>query len=174
MIGTRFTKTSGALNEEALALYAEAARWCNETQQGRIEDMGDFYEVVAIVVPEVTLEEAKAAKLAEINSACDAILDTAVSSYPQSEVLTFDQQVSEVEKYQTSRNPASAPLLSALANARGISLDELCLRVITKRAQFSTLSGVVIGQRQRLEDILDTLTTIEEVKAFKVDIQLPL
>ena len=168
MIGKNFEKVR--LNPEA---YAEAARWCNETQQGKIEDKGDYYEVVAIVIPEVTLAEAKAAKLAEINAQCDVILDTAVSSYPQSEIMTFDQQVSEVEKYQSSGNPASAPLLSALADARGISLDELCLRVMTKRAQFSVLSGIIIGQRQRLEDILDTLTTVAEVQALDVQIRMP-
>lgn len=37
------------------AKYAEAAHWCNETQKATIEDMGDWYEVVAI--PEPTEEE---------------------------------------------------------------------------------------------------------------------
>lgn len=135
--------------------------------------LGPFPEGALLTMPEQGLDEAKAAKLAEINAQCDVILDTAVSSYPQSEVLTFDQQVSEVEKYQSSSNPASAPLLSALADARGISLDELCLRVMTKRAQFSVLSGIIIGQRQRLEDILDTLTTVAEVQALDVQIRMP-
>ena len=124
-------------------------------------------------MPNTTLEEAKTTKLAEINSACDAVLNQAVSTYPQSEILTFDQQVEEVKAYQQTGNPASAPLLSALAGARGISLDELCLRVITKRAQFSTLSGIIIGQRQHLEDVLDTLETVEAVQALEVDIGLP-
>ena len=172
MIGTRFIKdASGALNEEALKLYSEAARWCNESQQGRIEDKGSFYEVVAIQEP--TLPEAKAAKLAEINAQCDVILDTAVSSYPQSEVLTFDQQIGEVEKYLASRNPSDAPLLSALAQARGIELVDLCDRVIVKRRAFSALSGYVIGCRQRLEDVLDTLKTVEEVQALEIEIKLP-
>lgn len=173
MIGTKFIKdASGNLTEESDNLYTEAARWCNETQRGYIVDKGGWYEVVA--VPETTLEEAKTTKLSEINAACDAILDSAVSSYPQSEILTFDQQVEEVRTYQQTGNPASAPLLSALAGARGISLDELCLRVITKRAQFSTLSGIIIGQRQHLEDVLDTLETVEAVQALEVDIGLPI
>lgn len=76
MIGTRFIKgASGALNEEALTLYAEAARWCNETQQGRIEDKGGYYEVVAI--PEPTLDEAKALKLAALKSAFEAAAQAA-------------------------------------------------------------------------------------------------
>lgn len=167
MIGTKFIK--GQFEDSD---YAEAARWCNETQEGLIEDKGDYYEVVAKVIPELTLSEAKTAKLSEINSACDAILNQAVASYPQSEILTFDQQVEEVEKYLSSGSPSDAPLLTALATARGIELDDLCSRIIDKRTAFSQLSGWIIGQRQRLEDILDTLETVEAVQALEVDISL--
>lgn len=167
MIGTKFIK--GQFEDSD---YAEAARWCNETQEGLIEDKGDYYEVVAKVIPELTLSEAKTAKLFEINSACDAILNQAVASYPQSEILTFDQQIDEVEKYLSSGSPSDAPLLTALAAARGIELDDLCGRIIDKRTAFSQLSGWVIGQRQRLEDILDTLETVEAVQALEVDISL--
>lgn len=124
-------------------------------------------------VPDPTLEEAKAAKLTEINAACDAILDAAVSSYPQSEVLTFDQQVDEVRAYQAGGKASDAPLLSALASARGITLDDLIQRVISKRQAFSMLSGYVIGHRQRLEDRLDECQTTDEVKAIVVDIKIP-
>lgn len=168
MIGTKFIKENFDASD-----YAEAANWCNATQKARIEDKGDYYEVVAKVIPEVTLEEAKAAKLAEINDACDAILNQAVSTYPQSEILTFDQQIDEVEKYLSSGSPSDAPLLTALAAARGIELDDLCGRIIDKRTAFSQLSGWVIGQRQRLEDILDTLETVEDVQSLDVDISLP-
>lgn len=136
-------------------------------------ELGALPNGALLEMPSMSLQQAKGLKLAEINDACDAILDAAVSSYPQSEILTFDQQVEEVKAYQQTGNPASAPLLSALAGARGISLDELCLRVITKRAQFSTLSGIIIGQRQHLEDVLDTLETVEAVQALEVDIGLP-
>jgi hypothetical protein len=135
--------------------------------------LGAFPEDALFEMPQPELDVAKQMKLQEINSVCDAILNQAVASYPQSEILTFDQQVEEVKAYQQTGNPASAPLLSALAGARGISLDELCLRVITKRAQFSTLSGIIIGQRQHLEDVLDTLETVEEVQALEVDIGIP-
>ena len=145
MIGKIFVK--GAFDD---GVYSEAASWCNASGKATIEDKGEYYEIVAL--PEQSFEEIKSEKLSEINARCDAILDSAVSSYPQSEVLTFDQQVEEVRLYQQSGHPGSAPLLSALATARGISLDELCIRVLTKRAQFSTLSGVVIGQRQRQND----------------------
>ena len=46
--------------------YTEAALWCN-TSKAMICDKGDFYEIVAL--PEQTFEEAKAARLAELNAA---------------------------------------------------------------------------------------------------------
>ena len=52
MIGTKFYKP---LSKESETAYSEAASWCNESQEGFIEDKGDWYEVVAI--PEPTPEE---------------------------------------------------------------------------------------------------------------------
>ena len=58
MIGTKFLKPVKDFED-----YAKAAQWCNETQSARIEDKGDYYEVVAI--PEPTAEEIAAKALAE-------------------------------------------------------------------------------------------------------------
>ena len=48
MIGTKFYKP---LSKESETAYSEAASWCNESQEGFIEDKGDWYEVVAIPAP---------------------------------------------------------------------------------------------------------------------------
>lgn len=137
--------------------------------------IGTIYENGEFVVPQttVTLEEAKSAKLTEINAACDAILNAAISTYPETEVLTFDQQTSEANAYLASQNPADAPLLSALAAGRGITLDNLVQRVIAKHDAFSLLSGYVIGQRQALEDRLEQCQTVEVVDAIEVNIAIP-
>lgn len=62
MIGTKFNKTQFDAD-----LYAQAAKWCNETQKATIEDKGDCYEVVAL--PEPTLDELKQMKRDEIAAA---------------------------------------------------------------------------------------------------------
>ena len=165
MIGKRFDKPVENWEE-----YAKAAIWANGNN-ARIDDMGDYYEVVS--QPEKTLEEAKADKLSEINAACDGILNAAVNTYPETEVLTFDQQTSEAKAYLASGNVSDAPLLSALAAGRGITLDDLVQRVMAKHTAFSALSGYVIGQRQALEDRLDACTTVEEVEAIEINITVP-
>lgn len=136
---------------------------------------GTPYENGEFVVPQttVTLEEAKAEKLSEINVVCDSILNAAISTYPETEVLTFDQQTSEARAYLASQNPVDAPLLTALAAGRGITLDDLVQRVIAKHDAFSLLSGYVIGQRQALEDRLELCETVGEVQAIAVNITLP-
>ena len=64
-IGTKFDKKNYDGD-----LYTQAARWCNETQKARIEDKGDFYEVVALPTPpEPTLDELKAQKKVAIAAA---------------------------------------------------------------------------------------------------------
>ena len=148
---------------DQIASYAES-----EIEQGYD---GNWYEKGH--APQKPLEEAKAAKLAEINAACDHILNGAVSSYPETEVLTFDQQTAEAKAYQASGHVEDAPLLSALAIGRGITLDDLVQRVMAKHQAFSILSGSVIGQRHALEDRLDACSTVGEVVALTVAIAVP-
>lgn len=124
------------------------------------------------VPPVPTFKEAKAAKLSEINKAADKIMAALVSTYPDREISTFDKQEAEARAYMADPE-APTPLLSVLAKARGISMDELVKRVIAKADAFATASGYIIGQRQALEDQLDTCKTLEEVQSIVVIIYPP-
>ena len=121
------------------------------------------------VPPVPTLDEVKAAKLSEINAAADRAIATLTATYPDRELATFDKQESEARAYAADAT-ASTPLLSALAQARGIPLDELVRRVLAKADAFAVASGSIIGQRQALEDRLDVSTTVEEVQSIAVNI----
>ena len=63
MIGTKFYKEGYDLDE-----YAAAADWCNTAQQATIEDMGEYYEVVEIVV---SLEDVRMNKINELKGIRD-------------------------------------------------------------------------------------------------------
>ena len=123
------------------------------------------------VPPVPTLEQTKAAKLSEINKAADAAIATLTATYPDREISTFDKQESEARAYAVD-STASTPLLSALAQARGVPPDELVRRVLAKADAFAMASGSIIGQRQALEDRLDACTTMEEVQGITVNISL--
>ena len=124
------------------------------------------------VPPVPTLDEVKAAKLSEINAAADRAIATLTATYPDRELATFDKQESEARAYAADAT-ASTPLLSALAQARGIPLDELVRRVLAQADAFAVASGSIIGQRQALEDRLDVCTTVEEVQSIAVNIVMP-
>lgn len=144
---------------DAVFAYAEAHPECVTEEQ-------------PYVPPVPTLDEAKAAKLSEINAAADRTLATLTATYPNREISTFDKQESEARAYAADPT-ASTPLLSALAQARGISLPELVERVLAKADAFAVASGSIIGQRQALEDRLDACTTLEEVQGITVSITMP-
>lgn len=124
------------------------------------------------VPPVPTFKEAKAAKLSEINKAADKIMAALISTYPDREISTFDKQEAEARAYMADPT-APTPLLSALAKARGLSMDELVKRVIAKADALAAASGYIIGQRQALEDQLDTCKTLEEVQSIVVIIYPP-
>ena len=148
---------------EQIAEYAD-----DEVEQGHD---GNWYKKGH--APQKPLEEAKAEKLAEINAACDRILSDAASTYPETEILTFDQQTAEAKAYLASGHAEDVPLLFAMAQERGLPLDELAKRVIAKHQAFSLLSGTVIGQRQALEDRLNACTTREAIRSLAVEIAVP-
>lgn len=118
------------------------------------------------------LEHAKTMKLSEINGAYETAIAALTPTYPDSERLTFDKQEAEARAYIADSN-ADTPLLSALAEGRGIDRAELVRRVIAKADAFSSASGLITGLRQRYEDMLDAATTVEAVNAIPVTYNLP-
>ena len=142
---------------DAAFAYAEAHPECVTEEQ-------------PYVPPVPTLDEAKAAKLSEINAAADRAIATA--TYPDREISTFDKQEAEARAYAADPT-ASTPLLSALAQARGVPLPDLVERVLAKADAFAVASGSIIGQRQALKDRLDACTTLEEVQGITVNISMP-
>ena len=105
-------------------------------------------------------------------AACDAVLAPFGAEYGVWETATFDQQYAEAKAYQASPT-ADVPLLAAMCVARGISIAELAGKIIANRAAWVALTGYVIGQRQRIVGLIEAATTVEEVEAVDMTINLP-
>lgn len=118
------------------------------------------------------LDAVKGARLAEINACCQAALAGLTATYPEKELITFDKQETEARAWLAD-NSAPTPFLSALAAARGLELAELARRVVAKADAFAVASGHLVGQRQRMEDMLDACETVEDVLALEVVFGLP-
>ena len=120
--------------------------------------------------PQKPFEEAKSDKLKEIHSAYDAIITSLTGKYPESEKLTFSQQLSEAQSYIADNN-SSVPLLTALSEARNVKMATLAKRIIKKAEEYTQQVGNVIGQRQAFEDELEKCNTTEEVEKIKVNFE---
>lgn len=111
------------------------------------------------------LEAVKAAKRLEINDSCNAAVAGLAASYPEREIQSWPQQVKEAEAL--AANPqASAPLLSAIAEARSLPVVELASRVLGKMNAYAAASGTLIGRRQAAEDLIDVAASPEDVASI--------
>lgn len=116
-------------------------------------------------VETATLDDLKAAKLAELAQAFSKGMEAVKAGYPEEEVLSWSKQEAEATAYAASPS-APVPLLSGIASARGIEVDDLAGRVLAKARAWAIMSGAMIGRRQACEDAVDAATTIEEVRAI--------
>lgn len=116
----------------------------------------------------LTLDEAKREKLNEINDKCDAALATLTATYPERELLSFDKQEAEARAL-VAGDSSNVAHITAIATARGITVDELAQKIIAKADAFSVASGKIIGHRQALETQVENAATKEDVVAVVVD-----
>lgn len=122
--------------------------------------------------PKQSIEAIKSSKLSEINSAYNTATSSLVSTYPSTEILTFDKQEQEARAWQAD-NSVSTPLIDALVLGRGIDKAELVRRIIAKADAFAVATGYLTGQRQKYEDQLEAATTAEEIAAIVPEYELP-
>jgi hypothetical protein len=114
----------------------------------------------------LTFLEAKAAKLKEINDRCSLELKMVKFGYPDEEVESWSKQETEARAYMAV-NTVATPFLTALAAARQVPFDLLVAKVVEKADLFATITGTIIGKRQRCEDLISPL---QEPEATIADI----
>lgn len=93
MIGTKIYKTD-------MSNYTDCAIWCNQNK-ATIEDRGDYYEVITLPLP--SLQEIKAAKIAELKSQRDS---------KEVEPITYNGHVFDYDEKARDRINAAIVALS--------------------------------------------------------------
>lgn len=112
------------------------------------------------------LMQAKQDKIKTINAYCDAEIHSISESYPETEVLSWPQQVKEAD--EVLKDPsAKTPLITALAELRGISVTELAKLVQEKSTTFAIITGQIIGKRQLLEQKALSAKSLDEMDTVK-------
>ncbi|KOQ97483.1 hypothetical protein ABW51_04085 [Haemophilus sp. C1] len=100
----------------------------------------------------------------------DQLKNGLLAGYPQTEIESFYRQEKEALAWQADHNTPT-PMLSQIAQNRGVPLEILIEKVIEKSAQFAVVIGIIIGQRQAFEDRLLALKTPEELTSLEQEIE---
>lgn len=117
--------------------------------------------------PEPTLDELKAAKRAEIWGAGDAILARVKANFTGAEIESWSKQEEGAKDIQAGKTDTEAALfVAAIATQRGIETSTLVTKILGNVATYGALSAAVIGEQQRLDDLIKAATTQSDLKAI--------
>lgn len=114
---------------------------------------------------EKVLREEKIKKVARINQVAKEKVSHIRDAYPQFEIDTWPEQKEEAFSYQKDSS-AETPMLSGIAEERGLSVAELVQRVLAKVESYRDAVSRVTGIRQRLEDEVQGADTTSQVEAI--------
>ena len=133
-------------------------------------------EAAALQAP--TLEEARAAKLAEVMSAYQAAFAPIEAVYPSAEREGWAIQEAEARTLlaDPAADPATvAPVLSALValRARGETPADLAQKVLANAGPWRMVYAWLTGQQQRMYGEVSGLEAVDEIQAYPVEYQLP-
>jgi len=113
-------------------------------------------EAITMITPSVAQKEQEA--LSAVSGWCDYQGSLLSSGYPETEVKSWFKQEAEARAWLVN-NLEPTPLLSAMANARGITITDMVQRVIVKADAFAGAAGTIIGMKQAKEDQITSIVT---------------
>ena len=117
--------------------------------------------------PEPTLEEMKAVKRAEIWGAGDAILASVKANFTGAEIESWSKQEEGAKDIQAGKTDTEAALfVAAIAAQRGIETSALVTKILGNVATYGALSSTVIGEQQRLDDLIKAASTPADLNAI--------
>lgn len=99
----------------------------------------------------------------------DELKSSLLVGYPQAEIESFYRQEKEALAWRTD-NTIKTPMLSKIAEVRGVPLATLIEKVLEKSDQFAVVIGEIIGQRQKFEDRLMQATSLEQLKQLEIEV----
>lgn len=117
--------------------------------------------------PTPTMDEAVTEKLAEINAGYCRVMDFVQAGYPLDEVLSWERQATQAR--ELIQNPdAEAKFVRTLAVTKGITVEELCSRILANAASWEPVAAMLTGCRQVMEEKVFSAETVEDILAIKV------
>lgn len=129
-------------------------------------------KIVQIEHAEDDVHSACALLYAEVNALYQDRMATIADGYPMHERESWSVQLEEAKALQANPD-AETPWLDACAASRGLDKTELARRVLEKDAAYRVISGNLSGIRQRHEDAIALLETVEQAQAYDVNAWWP-
>lgn len=144
-----------------------------------VKDYGPLPEGWSDTPPPPTLEEAAAAKLAEVMSGYNAAFAPVESIYPAAEREGW--AIQEAEARALLADPAAdTPVLAALVQlrARGEAVADLAAKVMDNASNWRMVYAYLTGQQQRMYGEVSALTaqegiTAADIAAYPVEYVMP-
>lgn len=130
-------------------------------------------ELVQSIIDGFTVDEAKAERRAESTAHAKTLRDRVVSTVSAGEMASWPIKRAEAMAYSQSGNPADAPMLSAEAAARGVTLPAIIARVAANATMFAGLESAISGADGRHRDAIDALASFEAVAAYDLTARWP-
>ena len=114
-------------------------------------------EYVGFSDDEINKQNKKTREL-KITNTFEAKMSALVNSYPKAERDTWDIQQFEAMTYLKSKDEADAPLLSEVLKGEpeGVTLEELCNRVLAKAVPFKKMAGQYLAEKNKALRELET------------------
>jgi len=78
------------------------------------------------------------------------------------EKSSWERQKTEADLYMTD-NTADVPFITTLAEARGITVDDLVVKIIEKAEQYALFVASTLGTQHKQEKEIEDCTTVEEI-----------
>ena len=128
-------------------------------------------EEVAIEYPpepyEPTFAELVKSKRREIWGAGDAILAAVKANFTEAEIESWSKQEQGAKDIQAGNTDTdSAKFVAGIAAQRGMATETLVAKIMGHVETYAALSATVIGEQQRLDDMIKTATTQEQLDAI--------
>lgn len=115
-------------------------------------------------VSDMEVEEARAKKIAWLESAAAQAGAVLKGAYPQWEIDGWHKQ--EDQAIAAIAGSTDTPLLDALAQARGSDRMALANRIMEKVAEYEVAYGILCGRRQAVEAAILEAETLDDLRAI--------
>ncbi|MGX2949381.1 hypothetical protein ACWIUA_00535 [Ursidibacter sp. B-7004-1] len=107
--------------------------------------------------------------ISKLSDQTDRLKSAILVGYPQAEIDSFYRQEREARGWKEN-NHYPTPMLTAIAENRGVPFEILVEKVIEKADQVAVVIGQIIGQRQAFEDRISLAKNNEELTAIEQEI----